>query len=186
MRYESLIKQTHNKTLINITNFFEICIFSGGGRIRTDGPLTGAEVFKTSGINHSPTPPLYEVFIFSKNLLDTQMGLEPMWGDQPRTQHKCATFPGTSCVFIGGSYRVRTCDLLINSQLLTHPSSGAKSIHLIWEDGMRNPLGCLPGRKSAMFRIRRLSESNHSLWSSCLCDRAKVYRETVVFASYWR
>ena len=58
LRYESLNKQTHNKTLINITNFFKICIFSGGGWIRTNGPITGAEVFKTSGINHSPTPPI--------------------------------------------------------------------------------------------------------------------------------
>ena len=29
-------------------------------------------------------------------------------------------------MYFGGPYRVRTCVLLINSQLLTHPSSGAK------------------------------------------------------------
>ena len=74
---------------------------------------------------------------------------------------------------------------------LTGPCSNrlsylAKSIHLIWEDGMRNPLDRPPGEGSTMFKSRRLSESNHSLWSSCLCDRAKVYRETVCFASYWQ
>ena len=38
LRYESLNKQTHNKTLINITNFFKICIFSGEGGSRTPEP----------------------------------------------------------------------------------------------------------------------------------------------------
>lgn len=53
------------------------------------------------------------------------MGLEPMWGDQPRTQHKRATSPGTSYVVCGPG-GVRTHGLLINSQLLNQPSSGTK------------------------------------------------------------
>lgn len=57
-----------------------------------------------------------------------------------------------------------------------------QSFHLMRKDGMRNPPNPLPCRWFAMFRVRRLGEGDHSLWCAGLCDRTKVYRETVVFA----
>lgn len=75
-------------------------------------------VFLPKHSNYSRPPPsttrptlhCMKFFYFSKNLFDTQVGLEPTWGDQPRTQHKRATSPGTSCAFIGGQGGTRTHD----------------------------------------------------------------------------
>ncbi len=48
---------------LNNNDYIALHFDGGGGEIRTHGRLSPSSVFKTDGLNHSPTPPIFQELI---------------------------------------------------------------------------------------------------------------------------